>query len=175
MKFYDYAVTFSEFPDEISLCLNISNCPGHCESCSEPWLLEDVGTVLTPSVLENLIKSNPGITMIGFMGGDRDHDTIKTLASWIHQQTGLKVGMYSGQEYLDMNLLEELDYYKIGRWIRPKGPVETWHTMNCGPLKFPFSNQLMFKRENNKWINITASFRKDKISDYKREIVTNEN
>ena len=33
LKVYDVAVTMSEFPDEITLAVNISNCPGMCDGC----------------------------------------------------------------------------------------------------------------------------------------------
>lgn len=171
MKYYDYAVTFAEFPDEVALCFNISNCPGRCKKCSEPWLLEDVGTEMTEAAIDAVIEKSSGITLVGFMGGDKDHNKIEILSKHIHEKFGLKVGMYSGQEYLDMNLLGCLDYYKIGRWILPEGPVEEWHKKNCGPLKFPFSNQLMFKKDGDKWINITGEFRKDLVNNYAREII----
>ena len=38
MKYTDTQVTFSEFPDEIALCINISNCPWHCPGCHSPEL-----------------------------------------------------------------------------------------------------------------------------------------
>lgn len=36
MKYESTLITFTEIPDEISLCLNISGCPCHCEGCFEP-------------------------------------------------------------------------------------------------------------------------------------------
>lgn len=33
LKFTDTQVTFSEIPDQISLCINLSNCPYHCPAC----------------------------------------------------------------------------------------------------------------------------------------------
>jgi len=164
------AITFSEFPDEISLNFNITNCPGNCSHCSEPELLADVGEEITEELLDKFIKDNPGITMIGFMGGDRDHKTVYELSKYIKSK-GLKVGIYSGQEYLDLNLLQILDYYKIGRWIMPTGNPDDWPKLNCGPLIFPFSNQLMFKKEDNKWINITNKFRKEPINNLERYII----
>ena len=47
LKYVDTKVTFAEVPDEISLCINISNCPNHCEGCHSPYLAEDIGTELT--------------------------------------------------------------------------------------------------------------------------------
>jgi len=170
LKYLSSAIVFAEFPDEICLALNITGCPCMCDHCSEPELRPDIGTEITEEELLSLIEKNKGITMIGFMGGDRDHKAIVELSKIIHS-TGLKVGMYSGRDSLDMNLLNCLDYYKIGKWIMPEGNVDDWWKKNCGPLKFTFSNQLMFKKENNLWINITNRFRNRPINNLKKEIL----
>lgn len=173
LKFYDYAITFSEFPDEIALCVNISNCPGMCDGCSEPWLLKDIGEELTNEKIDELIKKNPDITVFGLMGGDADHEDVIRIADYIHSHYPIKVGIYSGREYLDMHLLNCLDYYKIGRWIMPKGPVEEWHKTNNGVLQFPWSNQLLFEYIDGNWVNITYKFRKEKIGNPLRYIINN--
>ena len=54
----DTTVTFSEFPDEVTLCVNISNCPGMCENCSEAYLQGDIGEYLTNDAIDTLIKNN---------------------------------------------------------------------------------------------------------------------
>lgn len=182
LKFYDYAVTFAEFPDEISLSINISNCPGNCGhvdengkfilDCSEPWLLGDVGEELTESKIDELIAIHPDCTVFGLMGGDSDHNDVVRISNYIHTKyPNMKVGMYSGREFMNMKLLECLDLYKIGRWIMPEGPVEDWHKTNCGVLQFPWSNQLLFEKVGNLWYNVTYKFRKEKINNPERFIV----
>lgn len=180
LKFYDYAVTFAEFPEEISLSLNISNCPGMCDGCSEPWLLEDVGEELTEEKIDELIAAHPDITVFGLMGGDSDHDDVVRIADYIHKNhKGIKVGMYSGREYMSTKLLNCLDLYKIGRWIMPKGPVAEWHQTNNGVLQFPWSNQLLFEKLQTKdgesWVNVTYKFRKEKVGNPARYIINDEN
>lgn len=125
LKYFDFAVVFQEFPEEIALAINITNCPCHCEKCSEPWLQQDAGTELTEEELDKLITTHKGITLVGFMGGDNDHERIKVLTNYIHEKYNLKVGMYSGFDSLDMNLLDCLDYYKIGAFRMFKGPEDT--------------------------------------------------
>ena len=44
LKYFDVATTFSEFPEEIALCVNITGCPCLCDNCSEQWLRPYVGT-----------------------------------------------------------------------------------------------------------------------------------
>ena len=168
----DTTVTFSEFPDEVTLCVNISNCPGMCENCSEAYLQGDIGEYLTNDAIDTLIKNNQGITVFGLMGGDSKHEDVKRIADYIHaKHPNIKVGMYSGWEYINLELANVLDYYKIGRWITPKGDSKEWFKTNCGPLVFPWSNQLLFKKVGNKLVNITSKFRNKPISDYERYIV----
>ena len=57
IKYKETQVTFSEVPDEISLCINISNCPHRCKGCHSPYLQEDVGYELTPSGLSVMTPS----------------------------------------------------------------------------------------------------------------------
>ena len=109
LKYFDYAVVTAEFPDEITLAINITNCIGHCEGCSESWLAQDIGKELTFDELDTLISANVGISCVGFMGGDIDHEYLLQLAKCIHRRYHLKVGMYSGQDYIDLELAKELD------------------------------------------------------------------
>ena len=53
LKYVDTKVTFAEVPNEISLCINISNCPCHCINCHSSYLAEDIGEPLN---LDNLVK-----------------------------------------------------------------------------------------------------------------------
>lgn len=160
LKYYDIATTFSEVPDEITLAVNISDCPGGCSECSEPWLREYVGTLLTNEEIDKLISENEDITCFALMGGDSNHEDCLRVIKYIHENyKDIKVCMYSGREYFDLSIANEVDYYKIGRWIMPKGEVSKWHLTNNGVIKFPWSNQLMFKRIDNHLINITYMFR----------------
>lgn len=176
LKYYDVATVFAEFPDEITLAINITNCPLDCEGCSEPWLKPDIGTELTEQAIDDLINTNPNITVFGLMGGDSDHKDVKRIADYIHKKyPELKVGIYSGREYLDMLLLECLDLYKIGRWIMPNmDHPETWKDHTWGPLVWPVSNQLLFEKIGNMWFNVTYKFRKNPISDWSRYIISSE-
>ena len=50
LKYVNTAITFAEFPDEISLLINISNCPCHCKGCHSAYLAEDIGEPLLNSL-----------------------------------------------------------------------------------------------------------------------------
>ena len=147
VKFVDTMVTFSEFPDEISLCINISNCPCFCTGCHSPYLSEDIGTLLTMRKLKELIEKNEGITCVGFMGGDAEPHYINTLAQQVKESTDLKVGWYSGRQELDRSINPKwFDYIKLGPYKEEKGPIDN-----------PNTNQRMFKIEHTKFSDISKN------------------
>lgn len=85
LKYTDAKVVFLEIPDEVTLAINISNCPCHCKNCHSSYLAEDIGEVLTISRIEKLIISNEGITAICFMGGDNDPKLVNHYAKTIRE------------------------------------------------------------------------------------------
>ena len=126
MKYLDYAVTFSDFPDEISLCINISNCPFHCPGCHSPELWKDKGIELSQRKLEKLISENEGISLVGFMGGEPS--IVNMLAEVVHKK-GLKVGWYWGGDTIPKEIdIKWFDYIKIGPYIQEKGGLDNPNT-----------------------------------------------
>ena len=156
LKYVDTLVSFQEVPDEISLCINISNCPCHCEGCHSPYLAEDIGTELTWNELEKLIKNNIGISCVCFMGGDSCPDYIEQLALFIKYQSWypLKVAWYSGKSSIPNDLdISLFNYIKVGPYI-PK----------LGGLDKETTNQIMYKVDNGNLIDITYRFKHDSKS-----------
>ena len=155
LKYVDTLVTFSEVPDEISLCINISNCQCHCKNCHSPYLAEDIGEELNSHSLKKLIDDNKGITCISFMGGDSNTSDIDALAQWVKINYPLKVAWYSGRQELNEDiLLENFDFVKLGPYIE-----------ELGPLNSKTTNQRFYKVSNNKLIDITYKFREHEIED----------
>lgn len=70
MKYVNTEVVFREVPNEITLAINISNCPFHCIHCHSKYLWDDIGEVVTNDVLKELITKNEGISCVCFMGGE---------------------------------------------------------------------------------------------------------
>lgn len=124
LKYVDTAVTFAEIPDEISLCINISNCPCHCKECHSSYLAEDIGKPLQDD-LDMLIKSNSGISCVCFMGGDQDPWGVCSLVRYIKMYyPNIKTAWYSGRSELPKKLpIEEYDYIKLGPYIPELGPL----------------------------------------------------
>ena len=128
MKYVDTLVSFSEIPDEITLCINISNCPNKCEGCHSSWLQENIGIELNNYELYDIINKNSGISCVCFMGGDSDPEEVNNLAIKIESKN-LKVGWYSGKsEISDKINIKNFDYIKIGPYLKDKGPLSDKNT-----------------------------------------------
>lgn len=131
LKYTEAQVTFSEFPNEISLCLNLSNCPCHCEGCHSPELSEDIGIILDKEKLQELMQTNKGITCVGFMGGDACPEEVNALAEWVKKEslTPVKTGWYSGRQEINKQIhLKNFDYIKIGPYIKALGGLDSRNT-----------------------------------------------
>ena len=151
LKYVNTMVTFSEVPGEISLCIEISNCPCHCKGCHSSYLAEDIGNVLNLQALTSLIDSNNGITCVCIMGGDANSSKVDDIAQDIKEYyPKLKVAWYSGKQELSKDInLEFFDFIKLGPYIE-----------ELGPLNSKTTNQRFYKIENNKLIDITYKFQK---------------
>lgn len=138
LKYVDTLVSFQEVPDEISLCINISNCPNNCEGCHSAYLKEDIGTPLTLLEVSEIINKNKGISCVAFLGGDSDPEHINSLAIWVRADfPKLKIAWYSGKSHLSSSInLKNFDYIKLGPYKE-----------ECGPLTSRTTNQIFLKIE----------------------------
>lgn len=137
LKYTEAVIGLAEVPDEITLCINISNCPCHCKGCHSAYLAEDIGSSLTPAALRLLLLNNKGITCIAFMGGDSDPKWVNGLAKWVKRNEfrDIKVAWYSGRQELAKEIdLNNFDMIKLGYYDFEKGPL------NC-----PTTNQRFYK------------------------------
>ena len=131
LKYVDAVVTFAEVPDEVNLCISISNCPNHCPACHSKYLWEDTGEELNEKTLFNLISQNRGITCVSLMGGDAEPDAVLDLLFAVKNGTELKTCWYSGrtQRYWETEGLfpenyECLDYVKFGPYEESSGGLD---------------------------------------------------
>lgn len=174
LKYVETAVTFSEIPDEITLCINLSNCPCKCIGCHSSYLAEDIGEILTFCRIKKLLDDNKGVTAICFMGGDSDPGLINHYAKLIKElrierrihnivvqtDTPIKVGWYSGRQELAKEIdLDNFDFIKLGPYIE-----------ELGPLTSETTNQRFYKvvhmtSGKNIMYDITYKFRKHEIED----------
>ena len=151
LKYVDTKVTFAEVPNEISLCINISNCPCACKGCHSSYLAEDIGNKLNSDSIKELINNNKGITCICFMGGDSNPLEVDTLAHFIKINYPIKTAWYSGRQELSKNInLNNFNFIKLGPYIE-----------DLGPLNSKTTNQRFYKIEEGELVDITNLFWKD--------------
>ena len=151
LRFVNYNIVFQEIPDEVTLAVNLSNCPNHCEGCHSPYLREDAGEVLNEETLLNLInKYKTALTCVCFMGGDATPDEVERLAGFIRKKTngGLKTGWYSGKDKLPKTCsLHNFNYIKLGGYRQ-----------NLGGLNSQTTNQRFYRIEENRMVDISHRF-----------------
>ena len=129
MKYTDSQITFREIPDEITLCINISNCPFRCKGCHSKELWEDVGYKLTEKTIDRLLKK--GVTCICFMGGDSDLKELCKLLIYVKiNYPNVKTAWYTGRKEVPLFGLPLviLDYIKIGPFIKELGGLDNKNT-----------------------------------------------
>ena len=148
LEYVDTLVGFAEIPDEITLCINISNCPCHCKNCHSSYLAEDIGEPLDLQHLTNLIDSNKGITCVCIMGGDANPSEVDDIAQDIKEYyPNLKVGWYSVRDYISEDInLENFDYIKYGHYDENKGPLNS-KTTNQVMLEIEVVDNKVFKKD----------------------------
>ena len=149
LKYVDTKIVFQEIPDEITLAINISNCPCHCINCHSSYLAEDIGEPLDLQHLTNLIDTNKGITCVCIMGGDANPSEVDDIAQDIKEYyPELKVGWYSGRQELSKDIhLCNFSYIKLGPYMEDKGALDNVNT-----------NQRFYKVVNDELIDITSRF-----------------
>lgn len=161
LKYVDAKVVFAEVPDEVTLAINISNCPCQCKGCHSSYLTQDIGEPLVwwaeysneehsiDTCIEELIESNEGITCICLMGGDSEPELINALANEIkYDYDGIKTAWYSGRQELSNSIdLSNFDYIKLGPY---KGEF--------GPLNSRTTNQRFYKVNGKELEDITSKF-----------------
>ncbi|PID94343.1 MAG: anaerobic ribonucleoside-triphosphate reductase activating protein [Bacteroidetes bacterium] len=128
LKYVDYDIVFREIPDEVTLAINLSNCPNRCKGCHSPWLMDDVGDPLTEEVLAGMLKKYGRlVTCICFMGGDIAPSTVTRLAAFVRQESQgrIKTGWYSGRDQLAAQCdLSCFNFVKIGSYREQLGGLD---------------------------------------------------
>ena len=155
LKYANFDVVFQEVPDEVTLAINITNCPNQCPGCHSKYLWENNGKALDTNELNRLVDQyKSGITCVCFMGGDAEPEAVAQLAYQVKKDNkDIKVAWYSGKNELPENVsTDHFDYIKLGRYMAELGPLDSATT-----------NQRMMKRlADGRVKDITEWFRKNK-------------
>ena len=151
LKYVNTGIVFQEIPDEVTLAINISNCPCRCPGCHSRYLWENIGLPLDTAAIDDFVEQyGTDITCIAFMGGDGDPRGVGQLAEYIHEEhPQFHVAWYSGRIRIPSVVsVTDFDYIKIGPYIR-----------HLGPLKEPTTNQRLYRiQPDGQMVDITERF-----------------
>lgn len=195
LKYVDTRVCFAEVPDEITLCINLSNCSCHCPGCHSSYLAEDIGEVLTYSRIEKLLKKNKGVTAICFMGGDNDPKLINHYAklikdSYVEQVEATHMinkaiilpkgaTLYPGEDIVLMKPIPnpiKVAWYSGRQELSKEINVDNFDFIKLGPyqeekgpLNNPNTNQKFYQVVEGELVDITYKFWKHEIENQNKE------
>ena len=151
LRYADYDIVFQEIPDEVTLAINLSNCPNGCKGCHSPYLMGNGGEPLTEESLSGLLdRYGKAVTCVCFMGGDAAPDEVGRLAEFLRCRSAasVKVGWYSGRQDLPAGFdMRYFQYIKLGPYVE-----------NLGGLKSEQTNQRLYRIDNGKMNDITYRF-----------------
>ncbi len=149
LKYTGYDIVFREIPDEVTLAINLSNCPHRCAGCHSPYLQHDVGEELSETTLCRLLgRYEKSVTCVCFMGGDADTDSVYRLASLVREkwEGRIKTAWYSGRITINsITFAACFDFIKLGPYIESLGGLDKKTT-----------NQRLYRIEAGQWSDITA-------------------
>lgn len=155
LRFVNYDIVFQEVPGEVTLAINISNCPNRCKGCHSAYLMQNIGEPLNEDALDRLLhKYGAAITCVCFMGGDAAPEEVEYLSLYLRKQTNgqLKTGWYSGKPALPEHCsFHHFDFIKLGPYIEHLGGLDT-----------PGTNQRFYRVEKETLIDITSTFQRSK-------------
>ena len=148
----NYQITTQDVPDELSLSISMSGCQLHCKGCHSSFTWNPTfGEIMTDDLLRSLIEKNKYISCVLFYGGEWKMSRLIELIN-IVKSYKLKVCLYTGLTLEEVcagkkELLDLLDYLKVGRWIESRGGLNKKTT-----------NQKLYKIENGNLFDITNKF-----------------
>ena len=157
LKFVSYHIVFREVPGEVTLAINLSNCPNRCKGCHSPDLQENTGQILDKNVLANFLdKYGNAITCVCFMGGDASPREVEQCSVFLRNQTNgrIKTAWYSGKNSFPQQCsLQNFDYIKLGAYMEHLGGLDSKTT-----------NQRFYRVDKGRMINMPEVFFKKEYS-----------
>ena len=158
LKYYNYDIVFQEIPNEVTLAINITNCPNCCKGCHSPHLQKDIGEELDEQLIISLVeKYASAITCFCFMGGDTEPQRVAELANVVRLHSPeIKVAWYSGCTELP----EGFDN-RAFRYIKLGGYVE-----ELGNLKSETTNQHLFQIQQDGYMKDISYMFKTYINEF---------
>lgn len=145
LKYISTCVALQEVPDEISLIINVSGCPHHCEGCHSEYMWEYKGRNLVQDIQDLVNEYKEYVSCVCLMGGDYNITELNYVFDTI-TNSGLKTCLYTGLNYIPVGLVK-LDYIKVGSYKRELGGLNKITT-----------NQRFYKNINGQYQDVTKLF-----------------
>jgi anaerobic ribonucleoside-triphosphate reductase activating protein len=122
-----YDIVFQEVPGEVTLALNLSNCPNRCPGCHSPHLQQAVGEPLDEALLKSLLdRYATTVSCIAFMGGDGNPGELNNLTDFVRRYGGLKTAWYSGKCEISPEVeVKKFNFLKIGPFSEQHGGLDS--------------------------------------------------
>ncbi len=159
LKYYNYDIVFQEIPNEVTLAVNITNCPNHCKGCHSPYLQKNIGEKLDEEFIDSIMdKYASAITCFCFMGGDIAPYRVAELADYVQKQyPKIKTAWYSGCPNLPNGFdKKSFHFIKLGGYIE-----------KSGTLKSETSNQHLYEIQPDGFMkDITYLFKNNQITQF---------
>lgn len=125
LKYLGYTIAFQEVPDEVSLVLNITNCPHRCKGCHSPELQQDIGRSVLADLPVLLNQYKDMITCVCFMGeGNSEKELIDALKLVIAFNNELATCVYTGRDEKWQDFYKYVDYIKCGAYNAELGGLD---------------------------------------------------
>lgn len=149
MRYENCYVSFTEFPNRVSLVITITGCPFKCEGCHSPELRNPgLGTPLDIYKLNELMYLyEDSVDNIIFFGGDQYREEFLVLLKHLKTYTKKDIILWTGANKVHPEILQLLDYVKLGKYIK-----------SLGGLDSPNTNQVFLKLPEQ--LDITHIFKK---------------
>lgn len=122
-------IVFQEVPDHVSLSFTITGCPLRCRGChsTDTWNKNNGKPLDSDAFFKYLHKYHVYINCVLFFGGEW-HSKALIEKLKIAKQFDLKTCLYSGLEQVPEQILQFLDFVKVGPWLKERGGLANKHT-----------------------------------------------
>lgn len=143
MKYADISIVLQEVPGEISICFSITGCELKCNGCHSSYLWnKDSGMLLTEEIFTKTLNQYKNLaSCILFMGGEwHEKELINYLK--LAKSLNFTTCLYTGEEEISTEILNELTWLKTGPWIN-----------KLGGLNRSTTNQKFIEVKTNKKLN----------------------
>ena len=150
MYYAGVGISELEIPNQKSLVIYISECQNKCTGCHTPYLHQRYGDLLKENFEDIFNLYYNYFDVLCIMGEGKCtkevQEEIQYYCNYSHNHNK-QFALYSGRDCEIEDWMKDFDFIKVGAYKE-----------EYGPLTIATTNQILYKKENNSFINITAKF-----------------